>query len=73
MHSTSHKALIKSPGEHAVSIATSQQRVGLGEKPSRSGHRPAAATETNNIHVMFLHRFVVNAADGRCNDKHSYH
>lgn len=77
MHSTSHKALIKSSGKHAVSIAMSQQQAGLPEKPSRSGCWPAAAAETNNIHVMVLHRFFVNDADGRWNesqrhDKHSY-
>lgn len=32
MHFTSHKALIKSPGEHAVAIETSQQRAGVRHK-----------------------------------------
>lgn len=35
MHFTSHKALIKSPGEHAVAIEMSQQRAGLRHKHRR--------------------------------------
>lgn len=36
MHFTSHKALIKSPGEHDVTMETSQQRAGLRHKHERN-------------------------------------
>lgn len=62
MHFTSHKALIKSPGEHAVSIEMSQQRAGLRhkhkeERSTGSGCRVAAAlartgTNRNGFYII---------------------
>lgn len=57
MHFTSHKALIKSPGEHAVAIEMSQQRAGLRHKHKekwstgcRCGATAATQDRINEIH-----------------------
>lgn len=71
MHFTSHKALIKSPGEHAVAIEMSQ-RAGLRHKHTEkrsmgSGCRAAAAqdrAETNKI-LLILHLKSIHFKDWR--------
>jgi len=48
MHFTSHKALIKSPGEHGVAMETSQQRADTNKaKHSAGSGCSAAAAEPN--------------------------